>query len=96
MNKMYYYELCFYHDEDDSLATDKRCSYCIKTEIPPVIDEMKALKILLDEEKGGMHRDLWENLTRVMEISESEALLCFDMDDVNIRVEDEKGVYYTR
>lgn len=96
MNKIYYYELCFYHDEDDSLATDKRCSYCIKTEIPPVIDEMKALKILLGTEKGGIHRDLWENLTCIMEISEVEALSCFDMEDINIRVEDENGVYYTR
>lgn len=96
MNKLHYYELCFYHDEDDSLATENRCSYCIKTEIPPVIDDKVALSILLGKEKGGMYADLWNNLTCVMEISEAEALACFDMEEINNRVESEWGVYYTR
>lgn len=96
MSNLHYYELCFYHDEDDNLATENRCSYCIKTEIPPVIDDKVALHILLEKEKGGMYADLWNNLTCVIEISEAEALECFDMEEINNRVESELGVYYTR
>lgn len=96
MNKVYYYELCFYHDEDDALATEDRCSYCIKTEIPPVIDDKVALSILFGSEKGDTYAGLRDNLTCVMEISEVEALEYFDVEGLCNRIEGEHGVYYTR
>lgn len=96
MNKIYYYELCFYHDEDDTLATAARCSYCIKTEIPPVISDETALRILFGEHPTVEQCALMENLTCIMEISEIEAHDCFDIDGLNTRVESKYGVYYTR
>lgn len=97
MGKIHYYELCFYHDEDDDLATAERCSYCIKTEIPPVISDEIALRILFGEQPTTEERILMENLTCVMEISEAEAYEYFlNMDELDVRVESEFGVYYTR
>lgn len=96
MNKIYYYELCFYHNEDESLATDARCSYCIKTEIPPVISDETALRILFGEHPSTEQCILMKNLTCVMEISETEAHDCFDIDELIIRIESEHGVYYSR
>ena len=43
MNKnIHWYELCFFGDEDsesENFDARKACSYVIKTEIPPVIDD---------------------------------------------------------
>ena len=96
MNKIYYYELCFYHDEDDALATAARCSYCIKTEIPPVISDETALRILFGEHPTAEQCALIDNLTCVMEISEIEAYSCFDIEGLNTRIESECGIYYAR
>ena len=44
-NKIHWYELCFYGDEDtesEKYVADKACSYVIKTEIKPVIDNKVA------------------------------------------------------
>lgn len=95
-NTIHYYELCFYHDEDDNLATTERCSYCIKTEIPPVISDRTALRILFGEHPNAKECMLIENLTCVMEISEAEALDCFDIDELTVRTESEFGVYYAK
>lgn len=94
MGKIHYYELCFYHDEDDDMATSARCSYCIKTEIPPVISDEIALRILFGEQPTAEDHILMENLTCVMEISEDEAYEIFDMSEFTIRVEDKFGIYY--
>ena len=51
-NKIHWYELCFYGDEDtesEKYVADKACSYVIKTEIKPVIDNKVSLKILFGE-----------------------------------------------
>ena len=74
MSKLHYYELCFYHDEDDDMATENRCSYCLKTEIEPVISDEIALRILFGENPSDKEVELSRNLTCVMEISEEEAL----------------------
>ena len=77
MSKLHYYELCFYHDEDDDMATENRCSYCLKTEIEPVISDEIALRILFGENPSDKEVELSRNLTCVMEISEEEALSFF-------------------
>ncbi|MGF7010602.1 hypothetical protein M2146_001126 [Lachnospiraceae bacterium PF1-22] len=96
-SNLHYYELCFYHDEDDMLATEDRCSFCIKTEIPPTLSNEVALKILFPD-KNLNERDarLQENLTRVMEIPEDEALSFYDVKGLTERVSSEYGVYYKR
>lgn len=94
--QLYFYELCFYHDEDDSLATKERCSYCIKTEIPPVIDDDAALAILFSGDSIPNADELKEHLTCVMEIAPSEAESYFDMDGLTERVDSPYGVYYRR
>ena len=96
MSKIHYYELSFYHDEDDDIATEKRCGFCIKTEIPPVIDDKTALNIFMSGYSGQDKSELSENLTCIQEISEDEALSFFDIDDLNHRIENEYGVYYIR
>ena len=96
MGDLHYYELCFYHDEDDDLATQGRCSYCIKTEIPPVIPEDVALKILFGDTPKEHEKTLMKNLTCIMEISEAEAISEFDMDGLIKRTEKDFGVYYVR
>lgn len=97
MSELYYYELCFHHDEDDDLADAKRCSFCIKTEIPPVIDDAVAVKILFGENPSSEDAELIRNLTCVMEISEDEALSFFDVRELTVRIEDANlGVYYAR
>lgn len=94
--QLYFYELCFYHDEDDSLATEDRCSYCIKTEIPPVIGNDAALAILFSGDSFPNADELRENLTCVMEIAPCEAEDYFDMDGLTERVDSPYGVYYRR
>ena len=96
MSNLHYYELCFYHDEDDDIATNDRCSYCIKTEIAPVIQDEVALKILFGKNPSNEEIELINNLTCVMEISEEEALSEFDMENMNNRIECDFGVYYSR
>lgn len=96
MSNLHYYELCFYHDEDDSMASDQRCSYCIKTEIAPVINDETAIKILFGENPSSEECELIKNLTCVMEISEAEALSEFDMEELNHRIASDFGVYYSR
>lgn len=96
MKNLHYYELCFYHDEDDAVATQERCSYCIKTEIPPVIPDELALKILFRNNPSEDEKKLMDNLTCVMEISEAEANDEFDMEDLTKQVKSDFGIYYTR
>ena len=96
IKRLHYYELCFYHDEDDNMATDNRCSYCIKTEIPPVISDEAALNILFGENPSDEEKILMKNLTCIMEISEEEAFLEFDMEGLEVRVSSKYGVYYHR
>lgn len=98
MNPIFWYELCFYGDEDDTSKAydpERACSYVIKTEIPPVISDEIALDILLGENKEDWAEDLRRNLTCVMEITEDEAKF-FDVEDLVIRVESELGIYYKR
>lgn len=96
---IHWYELCFFGDEDidgEKYDPDKAYSYVIKTEIPPVIDDKIALKILFGEEpRGQWEKELVENCTCVMEIPEDEALF-FDVEGLTKRVESKYGVYYTR
>ena len=97
-NKIHWYELCFYGDEDtesEKYVADKACSYVIKTEIKPVIDNKVALKILFGENPIEEEIDLINNCTCVMEVGEDEASF-FDIDGLTKRVENEYGVYYTR
>ena len=94
---LYYYELCFFHDEDDFLADEKRrCSYCIKTEIAPVISDQTVLQILFGENPSEYEKELIQNLTCVMEISETEAVNYFDVQDFTQKVSKNFGTYYTR
>lgn len=95
MNDIHYYELCFYHDEDDRLATKDRCSYCIKTEIPPVISPETALHILFHGHPES-EAEMAPHLTSVFEIAKAEADGFYDMSGLSIRVEDENGSYYAR
>lgn len=91
---LHYYELSFYHDEDDNLAdSEKRCSYCIKTEIPPVISDEVALSILFNK---PFDPQLRENLTCVQEISQAEAESFFDVEDLTVRVTESFGTFYVR
>ena len=73
----------------------KACSFVIKTEIPPVIDPEVALKILFGDPREQWEKELMENCTCVMEITEDDANY-FDIEDLTKRVESEYGVYYTR
>lgn len=96
-NQIHWYELCFYGDEDPSSKNydpDKACSYVIKTEIPPVISDDIALEILLGT-PTGWKKELWANLTCVMEITEDEASF-FDVEGLTERISDNLGVYYKR
>jgi hypothetical protein len=96
MKKVYWYELCFYGDEDQNAITDIRaCSYIIKTEIPPVIKDEVALKILFGENPTAEQKKLIDNCTCVMEVTEDEAQF-FDVEGLVNRVESEYGVYYKR
>ena len=98
MNKIYWYELCFFGDEDsDSEEYDenKACSFVIKTEIPPTISNDIALKILFGNPREQWEKEVIENCTCVMEIGEDEAQF-FDVEELNHRVESDFGVYYTR
>lgn len=96
MSKLHYYELCFFHDEDDDKATQGRCGYCIKTEISPVIKDDVALKILFGDSPSEYDKVLMQNLTSVMEISEAEALYDFDMGELTEKIESEYGTFYKR
>lgn len=96
--KIYWYELCFYGDEDtesEKYDAEKACSYVIKREIPPVISDEVALKILFGNSREQWERELMENLTCVMEIIEEE-VQHFDVEDLVKRTESDYGVYYTR
>ncbi len=100
MGNIHWYELCFFGDENpesEKYDPDRACSYVIKTEIPPVIKDETALEILFgDDPKEEWMKELLDNLTCVMEVTEDEARL-FDVDDLTKRVEDPKlGVYYVR
>lgn len=96
MNNIHFYELSFYHDEDDKLAVpEKRCSYCIKTEISPVIQDDIALSILFSD-RSIPHSELRKNLTCVQEITEDEARMFFDIDGLTVRTVCPYGVYYRR
>lgn len=88
----------FFGDEDtesEKYDANKACSYVIKTEIPSVIDDKIALKILFGEPREQWEKELIKNCTCVMEVSEDEAQF-FDVDGLTKRVESEYGVYYTR
>lgn len=97
---VYWYELCFYGDEDDESEKydkEKACSYVIKTEIPPVIEDSVALAVLFGKNPTEKwQQELIGNLTCVMEVTEDEAQF-FDIEDLTEKVEDaELGVYYRR
>lgn len=99
MGNIFWYELCFYGDEDTSEDNPKynpelACSYVIKTEIPNITDEVaiKILTVNMDEDEAAELRD---NLTKVMLVDEEEAS-SFDVEDLTNRVETEDGVIYTR
>lgn len=95
---IHWYELCFFGDEDtegEKYDADKACSYVIKTEIPPVIDNKIALKILFGEPREQWEKELMANCTCIMEISEADANF-FDVEGLTKRIESEYGVYYTR
>ena len=66
MNKnIHWYELCFFGDEDtesEKYDANKACGYVIKTEIPSVIDDKIALKILFGEPREQWEKELAENL----------------------------------
>jgi hypothetical protein len=96
--EVHWYELCFYGDEDtesENYVADKACSYVIKTEIEPVIDDKVALKILFGENPTEEEMDLINHCTCIMEVSEDEANF-FDIEELTKRVENEYGVYYAR
>ena len=97
MSKIHFYELSFYHDEDDDIADrNKRCSYAIKTEIPPVISDKVSLEILMSSRNLNNKEEMIRNLTCVQEITEDEAFSFFDMDDLKKRIEGKYGIYYSR
>lgn len=96
---VYWYELCFFGDEDcnsKSYNAEKACSYVIKTEIPPVIDDKIALQILFADMTEEWAEEIKNNLTCVMEITEDEASSCFDVEGLMERITDELGTYYKR
>jgi hypothetical protein len=96
MCNLHWYELCFFGDEDDSSITDTRaCSYVIKTEIPPIIDDKVALSILFGDMPTDDEKELINNCTCVMEVTEDEAKF-FDVEDLTERVASYDGVYYRR
>ena len=74
---------------------ERRVAMWIKTEIPPVIDDKVALKILFGKARDSWKKNLWKIVLCVMEISEDEAKF-FDVEGLTKRVESEYGVYYTR
>lgn len=95
MGNIHYYELSFYHDEDDDMADEKkRAGFAIKTEIDPVIDDYVAYQILFGT--NGNIKYPFASLTQVMEISEDDANYFFDVKDLSVRVENELGIYYKR
>lgn len=94
--EIHYYKLYFYHDENKDLASAESCSYCIKTEMPEISEEV-ALRICFGEHLSSFGRRLSQNLTHIEEISEYEAYDVFlYMDELNVRVKSEFGVYYVR
>lgn len=69
-----------------------------------MIYDETALAVLFsenEERKSNLSaveiEDLKENLTCVMQITKDEALSCFDVEDLTVRVEDrDLGIYYRR
>jgi hypothetical protein len=93
---IHWYELCFFGDEDENSIDDSRaCSYVIKTEIPPVIDDTVALSILFGDTPTENEKELIENCTAIMEITEDEAKF-FDIEDLTERVASCHGIYYKK
>lgn len=95
---IHYYELCFYGDEDPECTAydaNRARSYCIKTEIPPVIDPEIALNILFHKYDRSDENELRQHLTCIMEVTEDEAAF-FDCDHLTKRITDKNGTYYTR
>jgi hypothetical protein len=96
-NNIHWYEVCFWHDENEDEAEEKACSFIVKTEIEDVLQGEKAapeilLRSFCNPYTAQEYRD---NLTAVFEVDESEARF-FDVDDLTERVTDELGTYYKR
>lgn len=97
--EIFWYELCFFGDEDDKSEKyneEKACSYVIKTEIPPVIDDKVALQILTQNMDKDIAEELKKNLTCISQITEEEASSYFFVEDYTIRVTDSLGTYWKR
>lgn len=88
MSKLHFYELDFNGYGEEEKETDNSYSYCIKTEIENITMD-QAYDILGAKETR-------EELTRVIEIPEEEALDFYDADELKYRKEKEFGVYYSR
>lgn len=88
MGKLHYYELDFNGYGEEEKETENSYSYCIKTEIEN-IKMNQAYDILKPKETR-------EELTRVIEIPEDEALAFYSVDDLMNRKENEHGIYYSR
>lgn len=96
MQKIYYYELCFYGDEDAESRgynPDKACSFVIKTEIPPVISTQAALRILFGENPDEKQKDLMQHCTCIMQVTEEEAGF-FDASSLTVKECSPYGIYY--
>lgn len=63
--------------------------------MPPVISDEVALEILFGNPCEQWEKELMENLTCVMEITEDEAQY-FAVEDLVKRIESDYGVYYIR
>ena len=96
-NNIHWYEVCFWHDEDEDEAEEKSCSFIVKTEIEDVLQGEKAAPEILLRSFGNPYtaQEYRDNLTAVFEVDESEARF-FDVDDLTERVTDELGTYYKR
>lgn len=88
MSKLHYYELDFNGYGEEEKETENSYSYCIKTEIENITMN-QAYNILKPVEKR-------EELTRVIEIPEDEAINFYSVDDLVNRKENENGVHYSR
>lgn len=96
MSKIHYYEICFYGEENpenEAYDPNRACSYCIKTEIPNITKETALAILYPNPDKKQL--ELIKNCTAVNEITDTEAK-DFDIEDLVIKNEDRKGVYYTR
>ncbi|MBQ8134434.1 MAG: hypothetical protein IJ192_08530 [Clostridia bacterium] len=97
--KIYWYEVCFYGDEDSESPeydAEKATSYVVKTEISDVLQAEKVVpKILMNSMDSRLRKELEGHMTAVMQVTEEEAKF-FDVDDLTVRVTDQYGVYYTR